>query len=151
MEIMSPPSRYLFCIHCVNPLQLWACRKGGQMCGGAGHVSGWGLLRGASLRCVVGGPARPRHVEKGRGASVVVGMRAWGHPGRAGDLGMLDTMLKQVSLVGNVMSEYFLHHASQECLYIMLATRTPIKFPSCCQSAIRQCCITVLDVSQKFF
>ena len=23
-------------------LGIWACRKGGQRCGGAGHVSGWG-------------------------------------------------------------------------------------------------------------
>ena len=68
-------------------LGIWARRKGGQTCDGAGRVSGWGLSRGASLRRVVGGPARPRHVEKGRGASVVVGARAWGHAGCVGDLG----------------------------------------------------------------
>ena len=49
-------------------------------------MSGWGLSRGASLRCVVGGPARPWHVEKGQGVSVVVGVHAWGHVGCVGDL-----------------------------------------------------------------
>ena len=36
-------------------LGIWARRKGGQMCGGARCVSGWGLLCGALLRGIVEG------------------------------------------------------------------------------------------------
>ena len=36
-------------------LGIWVHRKGGQTCGGARRVSGWGLSCGASLRCVIGG------------------------------------------------------------------------------------------------
>ena len=35
-------------------LGIWMRRKGGQMCGGARHISGWGLLHGVLLRRVVG-------------------------------------------------------------------------------------------------
>ena len=37
-------------------LGIWVHREGGQTCGGAGCVSGWGLSRGASFWHVVGGP-----------------------------------------------------------------------------------------------
>ena len=37
-------------------LWIWARRNGGQTCSGSRRVSGWGLLHGALLRGVVGGP-----------------------------------------------------------------------------------------------
>ena len=36
-------------------LGIWVHWKGGQTCSEAGHMSGWGLSCGASLRCVIGG------------------------------------------------------------------------------------------------
>ena len=70
---------------------IWTCWKGGQMCGGARCVYGWGLSHGASLRHIVGGPTCLQHVEKGQGASMMVSTCAWGHAGRVGDLGMSDS------------------------------------------------------------
>ena len=49
-------------------LGIWARQKGGQTCGGARHVSGWGLSRGASLRGIMSKPW----------------LKAWGRPWRVG-------------------------------------------------------------------
>ena len=49
---------WLACVHGAprDVWGIWVRWKGGQACGGAGHVCGWGLLRGASFQRIVGGP-----------------------------------------------------------------------------------------------
>ena len=39
-------------------LGIWARQKGGQTCGEAGRISGWGLLHGGSLRHIIEGLAQ---------------------------------------------------------------------------------------------
>ena len=86
-------------------LGIWARQKGGQTCGGAGRMSGWGLSRGALFQRVVGGPVdvdvdvdvdaraaqhvcgvRARWVRISGAGNMVVGLERarWGHSECAG-------------------------------------------------------------------